>query len=99
MGVPVLTLYGDRYATRLAASVLAAVGLEDWIARSPDEFVERGVRLANALDELAGLRSALRERMATSLLCDAPAFVRRLEQAYRDMWRRWCAGKRQSDSP
>jgi predicted O-linked N-acetylglucosamine transferase (SPINDLY family) len=94
MGVPVLTLYGDRYAARLASSVLTGVGLEDWSARSPDEFVERGVRLATDLDGLEALRSTLRERMAKSPLCDAPGFTHRLEQAYREMWRRWCARQR-----
>jgi len=91
MGVPVLTLNGQRYAGRLAATVLACLGLEDCIARTPDEYVERGVRLAGDLDRLAAWRSGLRERMQTSPLCDGAAFTRRLEQAYRAMWQRWCA--------
>jgi predicted O-linked N-acetylglucosamine transferase (SPINDLY family) len=91
MGVPVLTLWCDRYAGRVTSSLLTQVGLEEWIARTPDEFVERGVRLATDLDGLAALRSSLRERMAASPLCDGPAFTHGLEQAYREMWRRWCA--------
>jgi len=42
---------------------------------------------------LAELRSTLRERMQNSVLMDAPRFTRQVEQAYREMWRDWCAGK------
>jgi protein O-GlcNAc transferase len=39
---------------------------------------------------LRTLRANLRERMAASSLCNAPAYARSVETAYRDMWRRWC---------
>jgi len=91
MGVPVLTLYGDRYAGRMASSMLTCLQLEELIARTPTEFVERGVRLAGDTARLAALRGALRGRMRASPLCDGATFTLRLEEAYRAMWVRWCA--------
>ena len=53
MGVPVLTLCGVRPAGRHSASLMTRVGLADWVAQTPDEFVDRAVRASTALDELA----------------------------------------------
>ncbi len=72
MGVPVVMLEGDTYASRFGGSVLANVGLEDLIAKSVDEYVEIAVDLAQDLDRLARLRDELRPRMAASVLLDFP---------------------------
>jgi predicted O-linked N-acetylglucosamine transferase (SPINDLY family) len=91
MGVPVVALYGNRYGSRMAADVLGAVGLSELIASTPDRYVAIATQLAQNRDRLAELRSTLRERMRTSVLCDGPTFTRSLEDAYRFLWRRWCA--------
>jgi predicted O-linked N-acetylglucosamine transferase (SPINDLY family) len=91
MGVPVLTLFGSRHAGRMAASLLTGLGLTDWIARTPEEYLARAVQIAGDLDRLALLRSSLRDRLRAAPLCDGPAFVRHLEDAHRWMWRHWCA--------
>jgi predicted O-linked N-acetylglucosamine transferase (SPINDLY family) len=88
MGVPMLTLAGVRPASRNSAALLAAIGLSDWIAKSPEEFVAIAVRAANELDRLEQVRAGIRERMLPTL-CDAKRFTRGLEDAYRTMWRRW----------
>jgi protein O-GlcNAc transferase len=90
MGVPVVTLRGDRHAARVGASLLTQIGLSDLIADSPEAYMEIAVALAGDLARLADLRRSLRPRMAASPLCDAPAFARKVEAAYRTMWRRWC---------
>jgi protein O-GlcNAc transferase len=90
MGVPVVTLYGERYAGRMAASALTAVGLTELIARSPEEYVAIAADWAADVDRLVRLRAGLRERMRTSPLCDGEGFTRSLEDAYRTLWRRWC---------
>ena len=89
MGVPVVTLRGDRHAGRVGASLLTQFGLTDLIAGSVDEYVEIAAALAGDPARLAELRHSLRPRMAASPLCDAPAFARKIEAAYRTMWRRW----------
>ncbi len=89
MGVPVLTLAGDRHATRVGTSLLQCIGLAELVARDPEDYVKRAVRLANDLKWLAEIRSGLRERMRTSTLCDGKTFARKLETVYRGLWRRW----------
>ena len=95
MGVPVVMLEGETYASRFGGSVLANVGLESAIAGSVEQYVELAVGLAEDLDALESLRSELRPRMAGSVLLDFAGFARNVEAAYRQMWRDWCAsGKR-----
>ena len=91
MGVPVVTLYGDRHAGRICASVLTAIGLPQFIASTPDEYLTIATELANNLDELERIRRVLREQMKSSSLCDGKKFTGILEEAYREMWARWCA--------
>lgn len=95
MGVPFITLAGDRYMGRMGVSLLSSVGLAELIANSIEEYIGLACAFARDPERLAGIRSSLRDRMRRSL-CDAAAFTRNLESAYRDMWRRWCD---QSTSP
>lgn len=87
MGVPVLTLRGDRHAGRMAASVLTCLGLTEWIAETEHDYVALAVQWANRRAELARFRAVNRERMRRSALCDGKAFTRGLEAAYRQMAR------------
>ena len=93
MGVPVVTLAGDRHAGRVGASLLSTVGLADLVAEDAEAYVAIVTALAADHDRLAGLRAGMRGRMAASPLLDVPAFTRRLEAAYRDLWRRWCESR------
>ena len=93
MGVPMVTLLGDRIPGRMGASFLTPPGLADWIATSPDDYVARAVRHAGDLAGLARLRAGLRSRLAASPLCDHRAYSRAVENAYREMWDRWCASR------
>jgi predicted O-linked N-acetylglucosamine transferase (SPINDLY family) len=90
MGVPVVTLAGERSVSRSAASMLTSVGLADWIAYTPDDYVRLALKFASDRTLLAGLRASLRKRMRESPLMDEIGFTRDLEAAYRALWRRWC---------
>jgi protein O-GlcNAc transferase len=89
-GVPVVTLAGSTYAQRFGSSAHVNLGLEELVARSPQQYVEIAAGLANHLDRLSTLRATLRPRMAASPLLDFAGFTRNLETAYREMWREWC---------
>lgn len=91
MGVPVVTLAGDSYVSRFGSSVHVNLGLDDWIARSAEEYIEIAVAKAGDATGLAALRGELRARMAASPLLDFAGFTRGLEAAYRQMWRTRCA--------
>jgi predicted O-linked N-acetylglucosamine transferase (SPINDLY family) len=90
MGVPVVSLAGDRFVGRMGVSILSAAGLPEMVAATPDEYVAKVVGLAGDPSRLAGLRASLRDRLARSPLCDGVAFARGLEAVYRQMWQTWC---------
>ena len=94
MGVPTLTLTGASSISRSCSSLLQTLGLTEWIASTPEEFVELAKRNAGDLQRLAALRAGLRGRMETSPLMDAARFTRNIESAYRDMWRAHCGAIR-----
>lgn len=92
MGVPVVTMPGDTFAARHSLSHLSNVGLTETIATNPDEYVERTVALANDLPRLAELRAGLRDRVASSPVCDGRRFAENLLRLLRDAWREWVSG-------
>lgn len=92
MGVPVVTLRGDRHSARVGASLLSHAGLGEFIGDSVAAFVSTAQSLASDLDGLGELRHSLRERVKASPLCDAPLFARNVEAALREIWSTWCAG-------
>jgi predicted O-linked N-acetylglucosamine transferase (SPINDLY family) len=77
--------------SRSAASVLSTVGMHEWIVSSPDDYAHRAVAAAADVGTLRGLRATLRSRMQASPLMDEPRFARDMEDAYRRVWRTWCA--------
>ena len=93
MGVPVVTLGGERPASRMGVSILSALGLTELIADTPAEYIEIGVNLANDMSYLQKLRAGLRHKMQTSPLMDNQTFTRHLEMAYRQVWEKWCGEK------
>lgn len=80
MGIPVITLRGDRHSGRVGASLLGRIGLEELIAKDAAHYVEIACRLARDSGGLTALRRSLRPRMAASPLCDFQAFARAFEQ-------------------
>jgi protein O-GlcNAc transferase len=90
MGVPVITLTGDRPCARTSTSVLSQVGLERLDSQTTREYVETAVELGGDLDRLRNLRRGMRDRVRVSPLMDERDFARRFEAALRDMWRQWC---------
>jgi len=92
MGVPVLTLPGDRPASRQTIGFLETLGLSNWVATSPADYVSRAAAFASDPIRLREQRRSIRPRMAASPLCNGVLFARDLEAAYRQMWRRWTAG-------
>ena len=93
MGVPVVTLLGDRHAGRVGASILHRLKLDELVAESPDEYAALALALATDLKRLSEMRASLRSRMLGSTLMDRQLFIRTLEHAFRRIWRRWCDPK------
>ncbi|MBF0284698.1 MAG: tetratricopeptide repeat protein [Magnetococcales bacterium] len=81
MGVPVVTLRGDRHAGRVGATLLTAVGCAEWVAGDAEEYLRLAATLAGERGGLRPSRRALRQRMADSPLMDGPGFARNLTEA------------------
>jgi protein O-GlcNAc transferase len=86
MGVPVVTLAGERLASRHSAGHLGNVGLTEFIATDPEQYLSVARDLAQDVDRLAALRAGLRERVALSPLGNGEAFTASLLARFRDVW-------------
>jgi len=91
MGVPVVTLAGQRSMSRSAASLVTSVGRPDLIAQTSEEFVAIASHLASQGQWPASERMQLQARMIASPLMDERRFTEDLEDLYRKAWREWCA--------
>jgi len=86
MGVPVLTLSGRSFASRVCGSLVRAAGVPELVCETPAEYVARAVELGRDPAQLRALRERLERGRATCTLFDTPGLVRRLEELYREMW-------------
>lgn len=90
MGVPVITLAGNRHSSRVGVSLLSVIGLSDLIAETTQEYVAKAVNLAQDIERLEQMRANLRTILIKSPVTNAKTFTRSLEDAYRKMWQTWC---------
>ncbi|MBI3370698.1 MAG: tetratricopeptide repeat protein [Betaproteobacteria bacterium] len=91
MGVPFITLPARPSVGRLGSSILTNAGHPEWIAANEQEYVDKAAALAANLPRLSEIRQRLRTEMQASALMDEAGYVRKVEAAYREMWRRWCS--------
>lgn len=92
MGVPVLTLEGRAPQQAQGAAILRTVGLSDWVAQSPEHFVELATRWSADLDGLSKLRAELRAKMAAAFQGPKADIAHEMDAALQAIWRRWCMG-------
>ena len=94
-GVPMVTCTGETFASRVGASLLAAAGLENCIARNLDEYFELAHALACDPARLASLREHLVAQRERLPLFNTHLFTRNLERLFERMWLDHLAGKRE----
>jgi predicted O-linked N-acetylglucosamine transferase (SPINDLY family) len=90
MGVPVVSLAGRTAVSRAGSTLLSNLGLERFVARSEDQYVELAAELIRDESALAALRRELRDRIESSSVMDERQFARDFEAALRATWRAWC---------
>jgi predicted O-linked N-acetylglucosamine transferase (SPINDLY family) len=93
MGVPVVTLPGEKLASRQTLGFLHFMGYGHLAVRSKDEYVERALELVADPQKLREMRHALRPAFQAAPFSDGPKFTATLEAAYRRMWREYVAGR------
>lgn len=86
MGVPTVTLKGDRRSAVMGASILAAAGKSQWVADGEGDFVRIAGELAGDIDALEKIRQELRDQVSRSRLCNGQGFVLSLEATFEKMW-------------
>jgi protein O-GlcNAc transferase len=85
-GVPVLTLQGSHFASRMSSSIISAVGLQELITCNLETYETLAVRLAQNPAKLRTIKMILAKNRLTEPLFDIPRFVANLESAYKKMW-------------
>lgn len=91
MGVPVISLAGDRFVARCSAATLQAAGLGVCIADGVESYLNRAIELSSDVDRLAAIRLRLRQMVTQSRVCAADGYARNIGRVYRAVWRKWCA--------
>ncbi|WP_316167179.1 MULTISPECIES: tetratricopeptide repeat protein [unclassified Bradyrhizobium] len=91
MGVPVVAKLGTSASSRLAAGIIHAVGLDDWIAADDNDYVRIAKTYAAQPERMARLRAELPNRIARSPAGNVANYTRCVEAAYRQLWRDYCA--------
>lgn len=86
MGVPSVTLIGETLIARQGASYMHCVGLQDWVATTRDEYVQKAIAFASDLEGLATLRAQLRQQVLASPLMNAQQFAQDFEQLLSGLW-------------
>jgi protein O-GlcNAc transferase len=85
-GIPLITLQGNHFVSRMSASSLAAIGLPELIVPNLKEYTALAVRLAKNPAELNSIKLKLEKNRLTAPMFDTPRFANSLEKAYRQMW-------------
>jgi predicted O-linked N-acetylglucosamine transferase (SPINDLY family) len=91
-GLPVLTLMGKSFASRVAASLLNAIGLPELITSTQEEYEALAIELATNPQKLTDIKLKLANNRLTTPLFDTPLFAKNLEAAYLKMVERYHAG-------
>jgi predicted O-linked N-acetylglucosamine transferase (SPINDLY family) len=93
MGVPILTLPGRSFASRVCSSLVRAAGIEEMICTSPADYVARAIALGMDRNAILRLKNTLAEKRATCILFDTPNLVSKLESLYEQMWADFVEGR------
>ena len=91
MGVPVVSKLGGSLSSRLAGSIMSAIGLSAWVAADDDQYVDIALRATP--DKLGMVRRELPDLIDRS--CSPASYTRAVEQAYQMMWEKCCNERRQ----
>jgi len=86
MGVPVLTLKGDRYLFHFGESINSNLNMKDWIADNKDDYFKKAIQFSSDLGRLAKIRTSLRKEVLLSSVFDSNRFSKHFGEMLQDMW-------------
>ena len=88
MGVPVITLRGNRYLFHFGESINSNLNMYDWIAKNQEEYISKAVKFSSDLDALSKLRMNLRQTALQSPVFNAPRFAEHFSNMLWEMWKK-----------
>ena len=89
MGVPVITLRGNRYLFHFGESINSNLNMYDWIAKNQEEYISKAVKFSSDLDALSKLRMNLRQTALQSPVFDGPRFAQHFSNILWKMWEKF----------
>ncbi len=92
MGVPMLTVPGRGFASRVCASLVRAAGMSELICPTADVYVTRAIEFGRNREKLTAVKEKLARNRDTCVLFDTPSLTRNLEDLFRQMWKDYEAG-------
>lgn len=91
MGVPLVSMEGDSFKSRLSTGILSYLGRTDWLAHDADDYVRIATQLAADPQRLSADRMAQRRAVEHSVLMDEARFAHHFGEGLRLMWLQWMA--------
>ena len=88
MGVPVITLKGDRYLSHFGESINSNLNMNNWIAKNYEEYISIAIKFSSDLNELSKIRMNLRKKTLNSPVCDSVRFSNQFSKMLWDVWRK-----------
>tara|TARA_Y100000746_G_C15026326_1_gene253419 strand:- start:27 stop:494 length:468 start_codon:yes stop_codon:yes gene_type:complete len=85
MGVPILTLKGKSFASRVSASILNQVNMNELVTNSIEEFQEKAIALGNDKNKLKEIKETIKKNVPHSKLFDSLTFTKDLEKIYQQL--------------
>jgi predicted O-linked N-acetylglucosamine transferase (SPINDLY family) len=93
MGVPIVTLMGQSFASRVCASLSHAAGLDDLICDTPAQYLQRSIRMGQDTVWRAEVRQRLQAALPACTLFDARKLTTHLEGLFETMWQAHAQGQ------
>jgi predicted O-linked N-acetylglucosamine transferase (SPINDLY family) len=90
MGVPVITMKGDRHISRVSMSILNAIGQNEWVAEGKLEYLKLAAKVALERPRTYAMRNELRNQMSKSILVDSRHTSSKFAEALKLCWKQWC---------
>ena len=94
MGVPVITLEGNNFVSRMGSSFLQALGHNDWIAKTEDEYTSIAVHMAKNVQSIRQSRNLLREQMQSCPISNLSTYSTNFQRLMRRIWLDYCSPSR-----
>lgn len=82
MGVPVVSLTGNKHLSRVGTTILKNLNLNELIAKDNDTYINKIIALSKNIDQLKYYQSNLRDKLKKSVLCDGKGFTKKIEEAF-----------------